>query len=56
MSQIDSEIFIRVAHLDGDEKSAVLNYIRNLSGRNHSGKKHRRKAIRQIQDALNGQD
>ena len=56
MSQVDSEIFIRVAHLDGDQKSAVLNYIQNLKGRNHIGKKRRRKAMRQIQEALNGKD
>lgn len=55
MSRIESEILLKVSHLDGEEKNAVLNYIRDLKGRNNSKKKHRRSAMRQIREALNGQ-
>ncbi len=39
MKQIESEILMRVSHLDGEKKSAVLDYIRNLDGGRHSTKK-----------------
>lgn len=52
MSHVESEILLRVTHLDKDQQSAVLDYIRHLNGKRHSAKKHRKTAMRQIRQAL----
>ena len=56
MSHLENEILMRISHLDGEKKNAVLDYIRNLDGRRHSTKRHRRNAMRQIRNALDRLD
>lgn len=51
MSQIENEIVLRVRHLSGDQKTEVLNYIRDLKG-THSKNFRRRNAMKQIREAL----
>ena len=56
MSHLESELLIRITHMDGEKQSALLDYIRNLDGGRHSQKSHRGKAMLQIRKALKGQD
>jgi len=55
MSQVENEIELRVRHLSVDQKTEVLNYIRNLKG-THSKTFRRRSAMKQIREALTRQD
>ncbi len=49
---IDKEIIARVESLNSRQKTDVLNYLETLPKQNHSVKLHRRKALKQIQEAL----
>lgn len=54
MSHLDTEIMMRISHMDGEQKNDILNYILKMNGR-HSTKRHRRVAMRQIRKAIDGQ-
>jgi hypothetical protein len=51
MRQVESEIQIRVRHLNGEQKNAVLSFIKELTGSN-AGTHRKRKALRQIRAAI----
>ena len=51
MRQIENEIQIRVNHLNGEQKNAVLAYIREHKATN-SKKNRKKKALRQIRAAI----
>ena len=50
--RLDSEILSSVQGLNGDQKSDILTYIRNYKSPIHSHQRYRRKAMRQIREAL----
>ena len=50
--RLDSEILDSVQNLNGLQKSNVLEYIRNIKPTSHSTKRYRRKAMKQIREAL----
>gem|GEM_PF-1637451 len=53
--QLDSEILIRVRHLNGIQKNDVLDYIEKIPRKSHSTRLYRRKAMKQIKQALENQ-
>ena len=53
--QMDSEILVRVLNLNGIQKNDVLNYIERIPRKRHSIKLYRRKAMKQIKQALENQ-
>ncbi len=50
--RLDSEILSSVQGLNGHQKSDILEYIRNVKSPIHSKQRYRRKAMRQIREAL----
>jgi len=54
-SKVENEILTRVRSLNVEQKSEVLNYLENIPSKKHSTKIYRRKAMKQIREALNKQ-
>lgn len=50
---LENEILSSVQTLNGHQKNAVLEYIKNLRPTNHSKKRYRSKGMKQIKEALN---
>jgi hypothetical protein len=50
---LENEILSSVQTLNGHQKNAVLEYIKNLGPSKHSTKRYRRKGMKQIKEALN---
>ena len=55
MSYNEAEILLKLKFMDQDEKKNVLNFIRELKGKNNSKRKYRRQAMKQIREALSAQ-
>lgn len=51
-SKLDSAIISKVKTLNGDQKSIVLDYLEKIPKMNHSKKLYRRRAMKQIREAL----
>ncbi len=51
---LENEILSSVQTLNGHQKNAVLEYIKNIEQTRHSKKLHRRKGMKQIKKALGG--
>ncbi len=51
-NSIDDIIINRLKSLNGDQKTDVLDYLEKLPHRMHSTKRYRRKAMKQIREAL----
>ncbi|MEP0985944.1 hypothetical protein [Ekhidna sp.] len=51
--KLESEIISSVQHLNGHQKNDVLHYIKNIEPTNHNTRLYRRKAMKQIREALN---
>lgn len=54
-SKLENEIISKVRTLNRDQKSVVLNYLKSIPKMNHSKKRYRRRAMKQIREALDGQ-
>lgn len=52
ISQSDNELSTRIRGLNGDQMQQVLNFIEGIRER-HNTRIYRRKAMRQIREALN---
>ena len=50
---LETEILSSVKHLNGLQKSSVLAYIRNIESAAYT-KRYRRKAMKEIREALKG--
>lgn len=50
--RMESEILSQVQTLNGHQKSSVLEYIRNIEPTAHNTKLYRRRAMKQIREAL----
>ena len=50
--RMESEILSQVQTLNGHQKSNVLEYIRNIEPTAHNTKLYRRRAMKQIREAL----
>lgn len=50
--RLENEILSSVQNLNGHQKSNVLEYIRNIEPTAHNTKLYRRRAMRQIREAL----
>ncbi|GAB4233249.1 MAG: hypothetical protein Tsb0034_06400 [Ekhidna sp.] len=50
--RIDSEILSSVQTLNGHQKSNVLEYIKNIEPTAHNTKLYRRRAMKEIREAL----
>ena len=53
--ELDSEIIDRVKYLNGIQKNDVLDYIERFPRKRHSTRRYRRKAMKQIRQALERQ-
>ncbi len=53
-TQIDNEIFTKLKRLNKDQKNEVLDYLENIPHVSHSTRLYRRKAMKQIREALKG--
>ncbi|MFY0605487.1 MAG: hypothetical protein JXR10_02160 [Cyclobacteriaceae bacterium] len=51
-NEIESEIISKVRNLNGNQKTEVLNYLERIPNMPHSTKRYRRKAMKQIREAL----
>lgn len=49
---LENEILSSVQNLNGHQKDAVLEYIKNIKKGRHSTKLYRRKGMKQIREAL----
>lgn len=54
-SSLDIEIFSKVRSLSGTQKTEVLDYLDSISGPGHNTKIYRKKAMKQIREALSSQ-
>lgn len=52
-TKLDDEILSKVRNLNGNQKSEVLDYLQRIPKVGHSTKRYRRKAMKQIREALN---
>ena len=52
-SRLENEILSSVQHLNGHQKSNVLEYIKNIEPTSHNTRIYRRRAMKQIREALN---
>jgi len=50
--RLESEILSSVQNLNGSQKNNVLEYIKNLKPSTHNTRLYRRKAMKQIREAL----
>ncbi len=55
MKQIEHQIFDQVRTLNGNQKEEVLDYLETFQ-RRHNTRIYRRKAMRQIREAISNQD
>lgn len=51
-TQLESEILSKVKSLNGNQKSEVLDYLQKIPKVSHSTKMYRRRAMKQIREAL----
>ncbi len=51
-TKIDNEIFTKLQNLNRDQKSEVLDYLQHIPKVSHSTRLYRRKAMKQIREAL----
>ncbi len=51
---LEKEILSSVKALNGNQKNDVLDYIKNIEPRKHSQSLYRRRAMKQIREALQG--
>lgn len=54
-TELETEIISKMKGLNGNQKSAVLNYLEKIPKMSHSTRVYRRKAMKQIREALSGQ-
>ena len=54
-SKLETEIITKVRSLNGDQKSIVLDYLEKIPKVHHSKRLYRRRAMRQIREALSNQ-
>lgn len=52
---IENEILDRIRSLSGNQKEDVLNYLGRMPRQRHNTKMYRRKALKQIREALQEQ-
>lgn len=52
--RIESELISSVLDLNGNQKSDVLQYIKTMTPAKHSQRRYRRKAMKQIREAIEG--
>ncbi|MEQ9466951.1 MAG: hypothetical protein RLN88_06030 [Ekhidna sp.] len=52
--RLENEIISSVQSLNGHQQSDVLDYIKNIKPTNHSTRLYRRKAMKEIREALKG--
>ena len=52
--RLENEIISSVQSLNGSQKSDVLDYIKNIPKSRHNTKLYRRRAMKEIQEALKG--
>ncbi|MBV6645086.1 MAG: hypothetical protein KI790_06540 [Cyclobacteriaceae bacterium] len=52
---LENEIFTKVKSLNGHQKFNVLDYIENIPAGNHNTRLYRRRAMKQIREALRNQ-
>ena len=50
--RLENEIISSVQNLSGNQKSNVLEYIKTMEPSNHSTRLYRRRAMKQIREAL----
>lgn len=50
--KLENEIITSVQHLNGHQKSDVLDYIKNIRPTSHNTRLYRRKAMKEIREAL----
>ncbi|WP_420576677.1 hypothetical protein [Ekhidna sp.] len=50
--KLDSEIITSVRDLNGHQKNDVLHYIQNIKPTSHNTRLYRRKAMKEIREAL----
>ena len=50
--RLENEIISSVQHLNGHQKSDVLDYIKNIKPTSHNTRLYRRKAMKEIREAL----
>lgn len=50
--RLENELISSVQNLNGTQKSNVLEYIRTMEPSKHSTKRYRRRAMKQIREAL----
>ena len=53
-TNLDSEIFTKVQRLNKEQKNEVLAYLETIPKVSHSTRLYRRKAMKQIREALKG--
>ncbi len=53
--ELDSEILVRFSSLTGIQKNDVLSYIERIPRKGHNTRLYRRKAMKQIRQALENQ-
>ena len=53
-TNLDSEIFTKVQRLNKEQKNEVLDYLETIPKVSHSTRLYRRKAMKQIREALKG--
>lgn len=53
--EIETEILSRVRALSSDDQCNVLNYLEHFPRPMHSTRRYRRRAMKQIREALNNQ-
>ncbi|WP_421874330.1 hypothetical protein [Marinoscillum sp.] len=51
-TNIDNEIFTKLKRLNRDQKTDVLDYLEHIPKVSHSTRIYRRKAMKQIREAL----
>lgn len=54
-SSLDIEILSKVRNLTGSQKTEILDYLESIVGPGHNTKIYRKKAMKQIREALNTQ-
>lgn len=50
--KMDGEILNRIKLLNGEQKTDVLDYVVNMPKTSHNSRLYRRKALKQIREAL----
>lgn len=50
--RLETEIISSVQNLNGHQKNDVLDYIKNIGSGSHNSRLYRRRAMKEIRDAL----